>query len=37
VRADWGVASPTLSARDGANPGRDAIPPALRPVWPMRT
>lgn len=37
VRADWGVASPTLSARDRDNPGRDAIPAALRPAWPMRT
>ena len=37
VTADWGVADPILSARDQANPGRDAIPAGRRPYWPMRT
>ena len=37
VAADWGVSSPVLSARDQANPRRDAIEPRLRPAWPMRT
>ena len=37
VKADWGVTDPILSARDQANPGRDAIPDGRRPYWPMRT
>ena len=37
VVADWGVTDPILSARDQANPGRDAIPDGRRPYWPMRT
>ena len=37
VVADWGVTDPILSARDQANHGRDAIPAARRPYWPMRT
>ena len=37
VTADWGVADPILSARDQANPGRDAIPAGRRPYWPLRT
>jgi dTDP-4-dehydrorhamnose 3,5-epimerase len=37
VDADWGVATPILSARDQANPGRADLPPARRPYWPMRT
>ncbi|MFM8304719.1 MAG: dTDP-4-dehydrorhamnose 3,5-epimerase family protein [Actinomycetota bacterium] len=35
--ADWGVADPTLSARDRANPTRAEIPERLRPHWPLRT
>jgi dTDP-4-dehydrorhamnose 3,5-epimerase len=37
VGADWGIASPVLSARDRANPLRVAIPPALRPRAGLRT
>jgi dTDP-4-dehydrorhamnose 3,5-epimerase len=37
VDADWGVTDPVLSARDQANPGRDELPDAQRPAWPMRT
>ncbi len=31
VGADWGVSTPTLSARDQNNPRRDAIPDEIRP------
>jgi dTDP-4-dehydrorhamnose 3,5-epimerase len=37
VDADWGIDAPVLSARDQANPSRDAIPPALRPRTVLRT
>jgi dTDP-4-dehydrorhamnose 3,5-epimerase len=37
IGADWGVTDPILSARDQANPSRDAIPAGRRPYWPMRT
>jgi dTDP-4-dehydrorhamnose 3,5-epimerase len=37
VDADWGVTDPVLSARDQANPDRDALPEGRRPYWPMRT
>ena len=37
VTADWGVSEPILSARDQANPSRDAIPAGRRPYWLMRT
>ena len=37
IGADWGVAEPILSARDQANPRRDALPVGRRPYWPMRT
>jgi dTDP-4-dehydrorhamnose 3,5-epimerase len=37
VQADWGVASPVLSARDQANPGRAVIPAGRRPYWSLRT
>ena len=37
VDADWGVTEPILSARDQANPGRDALPAGRRPYWKMRT
>jgi dTDP-4-dehydrorhamnose 3,5-epimerase len=37
IGADWGVASPILSARDQANPRRSEIDPGRRPSWPMRT
>jgi dTDP-4-dehydrorhamnose 3,5-epimerase len=36
VGADWGIASPVLSARDQANPRRAALG-AVRPVWGLRT
>jgi len=36
VEADWGITEPVLSARDQANPSRDALG-ARRPYWPMRT
>jgi len=36
VQADWGVASPVLSARDRANPKRAEIPPALLPHFGLR-
>jgi dTDP-4-dehydrorhamnose 3,5-epimerase len=34
---DWGVANPTLSPRDQANPKRSEIPERIRPVFPLRT
>jgi dTDP-4-dehydrorhamnose 3,5-epimerase len=37
VDADWGVAEPVLSARDRANPTRDAIEPQWRPHFALRT
>ena len=37
IGADWGVATPILSARDEANPLRADIPAGRRPYWPMRT
>lgn len=37
VDADWGVTDPILSERDQANPGRDGLPAAQIPTWPMRT
>ena len=37
VHEAWGIEEPILSARDQANPRRDAIQPRLRPAWPMRT
>ena len=37
IGADWGVTDPVLSARDQANPSRDAIEPGLRPRYGMRT
>jgi dTDP-4-dehydrorhamnose 3,5-epimerase len=37
IDADWGVAEPTLSARDQQNPGRAALPPELRPHFGLRT
>ena len=37
VGADWGVAAPVLSARDRANPTRDAIPSSRRPSSGLRT
>jgi dTDP-4-dehydrorhamnose 3,5-epimerase len=37
IAADWGVADPVLSERDQQNPRRAALPPGLRPSWPMRT
>ena len=33
VGADWGVETPVLSARDLANPRRDAIAPPVRPRY----
>ena len=37
VKADWGVTSPILSARDRSNPARADLPAGRRPYWPMRT
>ena len=37
VGADWGVASPVLSARDQANPRRGDLPAAVRPRFGLRT
>ncbi len=37
IGADWGVATPTLSGRDQANPCRADLPAGVRPSWPMRT
>ena len=37
VGADWGVASPVMSARDANNPRRADIPDHQRPRWPLRT
>ena len=37
IGADWGIAKPTLSKRDQANPSREAIAPHQRPIWGMRT
>ena len=36
VSADWGIAEPALSTRDQQNPGRAALPDALRPRWGLR-
>ena len=36
VAADWGVTDPVLSARDRANPGRDALPADRRPHHGLR-
>ena len=36
VTADWGVTDPVLSARDRANPGRDALPADRRPHHGLR-
>jgi dTDP-4-dehydrorhamnose 3,5-epimerase len=37
VGADWGIATPTLSKRDQANPLRKDIAPHQQPIWGMRT
>jgi dTDP-4-dehydrorhamnose 3,5-epimerase len=37
IDADWGIASPTLSKRDQANPMRKDIDRNFQPVWGMRT
>jgi dTDP-4-dehydrorhamnose 3,5-epimerase len=37
IAADWGVASPVLSARDRENPRRAALAPELRPRYGLRT
>ena len=37
IAADWGVTTPTLSARDQQNPARSELPDALRPRWGLRT
>ena len=37
VGADWGIATPTLSKRDRANPLRKDIAPHQQPIWGMRT
>ena len=37
IGADWGLAEPILSARDGANPRRDAIEPQWQPHAGLRT
>ncbi|NDI15483.1 MAG: dTDP-4-dehydrorhamnose 3,5-epimerase, partial [Actinobacteria bacterium] len=37
IGADWGIASPTLSKRDQANPKRSEIAANLQPIWGMRT
>ncbi len=37
VAADWGLTDPVLSARDVANPRRDAIEPMWRPHVALRT
>lgn len=37
VKADWGVDEPILSARDQANPRRDAIDPSVQPHYRLRT
>ncbi|MDA2956104.1 MAG: dTDP-4-dehydrorhamnose 3,5-epimerase [Actinomycetota bacterium] len=37
VGADWGIAAPTLSKRDQANPLRKDIAPHQQPIWGMRT
>ncbi|NBP18125.1 MAG: dTDP-4-dehydrorhamnose 3,5-epimerase, partial [Actinobacteria bacterium] len=37
IGADWGIASPTLSKRDQANPSRSGIAANLQPIWGMRT
>ena len=36
IEADWGVTDPVLSARDQANPGRDALDPQWQPHWRLR-
>jgi dTDP-4-dehydrorhamnose 3,5-epimerase len=37
IGADWGIATPTLSKRDQANPLRKDIVPHQQPIWGMRT
>ena len=37
IGADWGIATPTLSKRDQANPLRKDIAPHQQPIWGMRT
>jgi dTDP-4-dehydrorhamnose 3,5-epimerase len=37
VTADWGIASPILSARDLKNPQRADLDPRQRPYWRPRT
>ncbi len=37
IDADWGLSDPILSARDQANPTRDAIEPQWRPHPALRT
>ena len=37
IGATWGVSSPTLSARDQANPRRADLADHLRPRWGLRT
>ncbi len=37
IDADWGLSDPILSARDRANPTRDAIEPQWRPHPALRT
>ena len=37
IGADWGFESPILSARDGANPLRSKLDPALQPHVALRT
>jgi len=36
IAADWGVADPTLSERDRANPARADLPEERRPHWGLR-
>lgn len=36
IGADWGIADPVLSVRDGKNPVRASIDPQFRPYWGLR-
>jgi dTDP-4-dehydrorhamnose 3,5-epimerase len=36
IAGDWGLTDPILSARDQANPARDALPAHVQPHWPLR-
>ena len=36
IDADWGLAEPTLSERDQANPGRNALDPQWQPHFRLR-